>query len=887
MLFSPTGVSECLREWGDLEKDYQHIQDTHRLYRVKLEEVTKLQSRCTSAIARHRKKLKELSSSLVRCEAERLGRKLSPVEADSVADIRAAADERARAFSEMEAFLPKPNGLYLTLVLGNVNVTLLNKQSKFAYKEEYEKFKLILTVILFLFSFTCCFLFSYRALDALFNFLLVWYYCTLTIRESILINNGSRIRSWWVFHHDVSTFLSGVMLTWPEGILYQMFRNQFLSYCLYQSFVQFLQYYYQSGCLYRLRALGERHNMDLTVVCARVEVSMQETVEVYLGDSAHITCQYNFSQADSLPEFVMFQWFVKDRVGSSRMRIYYVDENDDVADEGTEFSSRIRVAVDRRATRLTVQEVQLSDERDFICQVNGVSAGAAESKTRLRVFAPPEAPLIQGVRAGISVNAEAPSEVATCEARNGFPKANISWYKDKMPLLPSVGRVNVRTVYTVESSGLYSVRSTLEYRVLKKDKDANFSCELSFSVPSAIRTVESAAVGVTIHYPATMVELWRESPKGLIKEGDTVLLRCHGDGNPSPTFNFSREREPGAEEDLNSNGNVLMLWAVSRADRGLYRCQPQDSTKLKGEVELKVHYLDPAVVVPKEAEAMFKGEDLTASCNALSSLKTSTVWYKGGQIVGVGNTLRLQDATYETAGEYVCEVSVPDLPTLHTSGSVHIVVHGAPQLVGEEREMHLDEARGRTLNLSCEAHGHPAPSIAWIFDSGPVPRRCFCCCRNSSGPLTCALLPQMWREVLSESGNHATRSVVSVAVNSDIGVACNASNRFGADVRAFSIKAVPLVTSGVPFSSVEGGRVIIVVVIPCLLLLAVLGSALYFLQKKGKIPCGRSGKQDISSQEKSAKDDIVLEMKNNAEAKTEDTVLLKAVNVDKNGTNGQ
>ena len=33
---------------------------------------------------------------------------------------------------------------------------------------------------------------SFRALDALFNFLLVWYYCTLTIRESILISNGSR-----------------------------------------------------------------------------------------------------------------------------------------------------------------------------------------------------------------------------------------------------------------------------------------------------------------------------------------------------------------------------------------------------------------------------------------------------------------------------------------------------------------------------------------------------------------------------------------------------------------------------------------------------------------------------------------------------------------------
>lgn len=168
-------------------------------------------------------------------------------------------------FSEMESFLPKKNGLYLSLVLGNVNVTLLSKQAKFAYKDEYEKFKLYLTMILMVLSFVCRFILNSRVGDAVFNFLLVWYYCTLTIRESILINNGSRIKGWWVLNHYISTFLSGVMLTWPDGLMYQMFRNQFLSFSMYQSFVQFLQYYYQSGCLYRLRALGERHNMDLTV----------------------------------------------------------------------------------------------------------------------------------------------------------------------------------------------------------------------------------------------------------------------------------------------------------------------------------------------------------------------------------------------------------------------------------------------------------------------------------------------------------------------------------------------------------------------------------------------------------------------------------------------
>ncbi|MBV96263.1 transmembrane domain-containing protein, partial [Eschrichtius robustus] len=100
--------------------------------------------------------------------------------------------ERQGLFFDMEAYLPKQNGLYLSLVLGNVNVTLLSKQAKFAYKDEYEKFKLYLTIILILISFTCRFLLNSRVTDAAFNFLLVWYYCTLTIRESILINNGSR-----------------------------------------------------------------------------------------------------------------------------------------------------------------------------------------------------------------------------------------------------------------------------------------------------------------------------------------------------------------------------------------------------------------------------------------------------------------------------------------------------------------------------------------------------------------------------------------------------------------------------------------------------------------------------------------------------------------------
>ncbi|XP_041054359.1 ion channel TACAN-like isoform X3 [Carcharodon carcharias] len=220
---------EYWEEWEGLDKDYQLLQETHKLYKQQLEEVIKLQNSCLSSIERQKKKYKELSKNLERCQLPETEEQLR-----DTGFIQELMKERQNIFFEMEAFLPKKNGLYLSLVLGNVNVTLLSKQAKFAYKDEYEKFKLYLTIILLVISFTCRFLLNSRVVDSVFNFLLVWYYCTLTIRESILINNGSRIKGWWVMHHYVSAFLSGVMLTWPDSKVYQIFRNQFLSFSMYQ-----------------------------------------------------------------------------------------------------------------------------------------------------------------------------------------------------------------------------------------------------------------------------------------------------------------------------------------------------------------------------------------------------------------------------------------------------------------------------------------------------------------------------------------------------------------------------------------------------------------------------------------------------------------------------
>lgn len=79
---------------------------------------------------------------------------------------------------------------------------------------------------------------------------------------------------------------------------------------------------------------------------------------------------------------------------------------------------------------------------------------------------------------------------------------NLSNLSDLQPLTPWCTDpldVNVLMLGTRDSSGFYSVQSTLMYKVLKEDKDAHFSCEVSFFVPGAIRTVESSSINITVH----------------------------------------------------------------------------------------------------------------------------------------------------------------------------------------------------------------------------------------------------------------------------------------------------------------------------------------------------------------------------------------------------
>lgn len=100
--------------------------------------------------------------------------------------------------------------------------------------------------------------------------------------------------------------------------------------------------------------------------------------------------------------------------------------------------------------------------------------------------------------------------------------------------------VHIQSSQTVESSGLYTLKSVLSARLVKEDKDAQFYCELSYRLPSGNHMKESKEVTVPVLYPAEKV--WVEvEPVGLLKEGDHVKIRCLTDGNPQPHFTINKK----------------------------------------------------------------------------------------------------------------------------------------------------------------------------------------------------------------------------------------------------------------------------------------------------------------------------------------------------------
>ncbi|KAL1450542.1 hypothetical protein WDU94_002893 [Cyamophila willieti] len=115
-------LEECTDHFEELSNEYKILEALNKDYLTKLEQVTELQEKCVKQIAHQRYQLTVLSKSM---------KKLSPsAPSESVEKLKSNLWKRRENLADIEQTLPKENGRYLKIILGNVNVSILNKNDK-------------------------------------------------------------------------------------------------------------------------------------------------------------------------------------------------------------------------------------------------------------------------------------------------------------------------------------------------------------------------------------------------------------------------------------------------------------------------------------------------------------------------------------------------------------------------------------------------------------------------------------------------------------------------------------------------------------------------------------------------------------------------------------
>ncbi|XP_027555232.1 cell surface glycoprotein MUC18 isoform X2 [Neopelma chrysocephalum] len=582
----------------------------------------------------------------------------------------------------------------------------------------------------------------------------------------------------------------------------------------------------------------------LLLCCAaasKLEVSTPAVVEVEIGGTARIECNFYIPGNGS---YSYIDWFYVDR-SNSRVRLCHVTDSEVLKDD-TEYKDRLSVGEDKA---LSISKVTVQDDRTFVCQVGAGSSGVGESHTELSVYKVPETPVIEPNTGGISVLNSDNSEIAKCKSKNSFPPANITWHKNGEQLHLQENQVMYGR--TRESSGLYTVTSTLFDTVTREDRDSRYHCTVHYWLRGQRHSLESQKVQITVFYPAEHLKLQVVPSSELVKEGDNVKLVCEADGNPPPVFSFFKRQQDNKWQELPSlaepDSGVLTLHGVDKSSSGLYKCESldlDDMTELKQEVELVVNYIEGVRVEMEPSNPLREGGSVTLSCDAHSPVALDYQWRdEKGRKVAEGNQLFLSNLTFETPNNLSCKVMAPSVPGLEQSKQVSLAVEGKPRIVAISSPLYVRQ--DEVVNLTCKAIAFPRPSVHWSVNG----------------------------TVHEYVDNQHIASNLTVRVSPDLlkaGAMCRVSNNLGDSEKHIQLLAQK--------TTAESQGVIIVAIIVAILVVAVLGAVIYFLHKKGKIPCGRAGKQDITRPE-ARKDKIVVEVK--SDKLPEEAGLLQGANGEK------
>ncbi|KAK6317134.1 hypothetical protein J4Q44_G00125340 [Coregonus suidteri] len=293
----------------------------------------------------------------------------------------------------------------------------------------------------------------------------------------------------------------------------------------------------------------------------------------------------------------------------------------------------------------------------------------------------------------------------------------VSWEKDTVSinvqtprfLITSTGALYILDVQNED--GLYNYRCMTRHRYTGETRQSNsarlFVSDPTNSAPTILDGFERREV-MTSH---------------------RVELPCKASGHPAPKYRWLKDNRP-LEPDTRFRQSVtgLLIERAQSSDTGNYVCEVWNSYG-NAEVVGRLQVKEPlkAVVSPKKVKGSV-GSQVSLSCSVSGSEEYELSWYRNGEIIYPGNSVRMTGNNRENlvmagmaksdGGAYQCFARNGKMST---QDFVQVILEdGTPKIISSFSEKVF--GTNEFVSLFCTVKGTPEPRVTWTLDDEPVIR---------------------------------------------------------------------------------------------------------------------------------------------------------------------
>ncbi|XP_044138161.1 cell adhesion molecule 4 [Bufo gargarizans] len=238
-----------------------------------------------------------------------------------------------------------------------------------------------------------------------------------------------------------------------------------------------------------------------------------------------------------------------------------------------------------KLVKIHLSNAKLDDEGGYFCQL--YTEDTHHQIATLTVLVPPENPVVEVKEQAV----EGGTVELICSAPRTKPEATLRWYRDRKELKGVTSKQeNIKT---------FSITNSIQFPVERRDNGEIVTCEASHPALKGQKKQTQYVLDVQFSPTARI-----QASQSLVREGDTLTLKCDITGNPRPDDIIWSRLNDTLPERAQVQGELLTFPSLSLQDNGTYTCQVSNKHGRSSDQYVLVVY-DPGAIIEAQTQVPY------------------------------------------------------------------------------------------------------------------------------------------------------------------------------------------------------------------------------------------------------------------------------------------